>query len=342
MSNFLESNRLILRAPEPSDLHDILDLRQDSDVMQFVGQGRVETQAEVEQFLQAAIPYQNKHGFGFCSVFEKDTGEFVGQAGLFHLGFDDTQNDIEIAYRLKQKFWGKGYATELAEALIQWGFTHLNVEKLVALVWPGNVRSQHVLEKAGLIYQRLIHFRNREVLYFEIYKSDQISIENYNPLWPQMAKNEIAQLREIFPFDQILDIQHVGSTAIPNMRAKPIIDIQIAAKSLPDIKEIAINALVKLNYIYWAENPDPNRMFFVKDMPPFGKQRTVHLHIYEITNPHWIEKIKFRDYLLAHPDDAKAYEQLKIDLAKQYRHNREKYTLGKTEFIQNMIKSHTF
>lgn len=179
MSHFIETNRLILRAPQSSDLHDILALRQDSDVMQFVGQGRIETQAEVEQFLQAAIPYQNKHGFGFCSVFEKNSGEFVGQAGLFHLGFDETQKDIEIAYRLKQKYWGKGYATELAEALISWGFMHLTVEKLVALVWPGNVRSQHVLEKAGLTYQGIIHFRNREVLYYEIYKSDQILLEDY-------------------------------------------------------------------------------------------------------------------------------------------------------------------
>lgn len=339
MSDFLETNRLILKAPEPYDLHNILDLRQDKDVMQFVGQGRVETQAEVEQFLQAAIPYQQKHGFGFCSVFEKATGEFVGQAGLFHLGFDETQKDIEIAYRLKQKFWGKGYATELAEALIDWGFTHLPVEKLVAIVWPGNLRSQHVLKKAGLTYQGLIHFRNKEVLYYEIYKSDQISIEDYNPAWPQMAQNEILNLHEILPSDQILDIQHVGSTAIPHIRAKPIIDIQIAVKSLSDIKQIAIGKLPQLNYIYWAENPDPDRLFFIKDMPPFGKQRTFHVHICEIGNRHWIEKIKFRDYLIAHNDVAKAYEQLKIDLARKYPHHREKYTQAKTVFIQNIIKS---
>jgi RimJ/RimL family protein N-acetyltransferase len=172
MNNFLETNRLILKAPAQKDLHDILDLRQDSKVMQFVGRGRVETIDEVEQFLQIAIAYQTKYGFGFCSVFEKESGEFVGQAGLFHLGFDETQQDFEIAYRLKQKFWGKGYATELAKGLINWGFTHLTVEKLVALAWPGNVRSQHVLEKAGLTNKGLIHFRDREVLYYEIYKPD--------------------------------------------------------------------------------------------------------------------------------------------------------------------------
>jgi GrpB-like predicted nucleotidyltransferase (UPF0157 family) len=339
VNNFLETNRLVLAIPKFSDLPEILDLRQDSEVMQFVGQGRIETETDVKRFLEIAIPYQNKYGFGFCSVFKKDSGEFIGQAGLFHLGFDEDQKDIEIAYRLKKKFWGQGYATELAEALINWGFTHLAVEKLVAIVWPGNTRSQHVLEKAGLIYQGLIHFRDKELLFYEIYKADQITIEPYNPQWLQMAINEIAQLREILPADQILDIQHVGSTAIPNLSAKPVIDLQIAVASLADIKQTAITALEKLNFKYWAENPDPTRMFFVKDMPPFGKQRTFHVHISEITNKHWIEKIAFRDYLLSHPNDAKAYEQLKIDLAQQYRHHREKYTLAKTQFIQNIIQS---
>src|ERR1700733_5810827 len=124
MPIFLETDRLILRLPEPSDLNHLIALRSDPDVMKYVGKGVVQTKAEVERFLKIAIDYQEKHGFGFCSVFEKETGAFVGQAGLFHLSFYDEQPEIEIAYRLHKKFWGKGYGTELARALIQWGFTH--------------------------------------------------------------------------------------------------------------------------------------------------------------------------------------------------------------------------
>lgn len=333
MTIFLETERLILRAPQKSDLDDLIRLRTDPLVMQYVGNGLIQTKEQVEEFLTIAIAYQQKYGFGFCSVFEKESEQFIGQAGLFHLGFDDTQADIEIAYRLQQKAWGMGYATELAQALIAWGFTHLSVKKLVALAWPLNIRSQSVLEKSGMIYKGLINFRDREVLYYEIYKDDKIELVPYNSNWPKMAQDEINKLREILPKEHILDIQHVGSTAIANIQSKPIIDIQIAVDSLQVMKPIVINALKKLDYIYWSENPDIERMFFVKGMPPFGLKRTHHVHVSEMTCKHWLQKIRFRDYLLAYPEVAQAYEALKIELAKKYTYNREKYTQEKSAFI---------
>lgn len=87
-------------------------------------------------------PYFKKHGLAFFSVFEKETGVFVGEAGLFHLGFDDTQPDIELAYRLNTQFWNKGYATELAKALIKWGFEKHQLPKIIAMVYPDNERSR--------------------------------------------------------------------------------------------------------------------------------------------------------------------------------------------------------
>lgn len=334
---FFETNRLIVKKPALSDLNHLIALRSDPEVMQFVGNGLIQTKEDVAKFLGVAIAYQAQHGFSFGSVYEKASGEFVGQAGLFHLGFDDTQADIELAYRLHKKFWGKGYATELAEALIAWGFSHLDVKKLVALAWPDNMRSQRVLEKAGMIFKGVITFRDREVKYYEIYKNDLIELAAYNPHWPHMARVEIEQLRATLPCDHILEFQHVGSTAIPHIKAKPIIDIQIAVDSLSTIKPIAISALENLNYVYWYDNPDPQRMFFVKGMPPFGEKRTHHVHIYEPTSRHWSEKIKFRDYLIAHPEVAQEYEDLKLKLAAEYTHNREKYTQAKTEFINHVL-----
>src|SRR5262245_22435790 len=110
---FLETKRLLLKFPTPDDLMSLLQLRTNPEVMHYIGDGSVQTIEDVKRFLKTATSYQEKYGLGFCSVFEKDTGEFVGQAGLGHLGFDDTQPDIEVAYRLLPKFWGKGYATEL-------------------------------------------------------------------------------------------------------------------------------------------------------------------------------------------------------------------------------------
>ncbi len=97
MNIFLETERLILRLPVWSDLDNLIRLRSDPEVMKYLG-GFPHTQAQVERFLRIAIPYQEKYGFGFCSFFEKATGEFIGQAGLFHKGFYDEQPDIELAY----------------------------------------------------------------------------------------------------------------------------------------------------------------------------------------------------------------------------------------------------
>jgi RimJ/RimL family protein N-acetyltransferase len=174
MTIFLETKRLILKAPQISDLDNLIALRTDFDVMTYIRDGNIQTNEEVQEFLDTAIPYQEKHGIGFCSVFEKDSGEFVGQAGLLHLAFDDTQPNIEVGVRLHKKFWGKGYATELATCLIEWGFKHLSVNKLIAVIHPGNKASQKAALKAGFDKKdEKFLYREQEVFLFEIYKNKE-------------------------------------------------------------------------------------------------------------------------------------------------------------------------
>ncbi len=339
MTIFLETEHLILKEPEPSHLADLIALRADPDVMRFIGNnnGQPQPAPEVERFLKISIEYQKKYGFGFCSVFEKNTGEFVGQAGLFHLGFNEEQSEIEVAYRLHKKFWGRGYATELARALIHWGFENLPNDKLVGFVFPENIRSRRVLEKAGMMDMGKTEYRGHQVDYFEIYRNDLVTLVDYDDDWPIQAEHEIKKLSQILPKSHIIDIQHVGSTAIPGMLAKPIIDIQIAVDALSVFKAIAIDILKSHEYVYWAENPDPTRLFFVKGMPPYGTKRTHHIHIVEPNSPHWINKINVRDYLILHPETAREYAELKINLAKKYKYDREQYTEAKSEFVNKVL-----
>ncbi|OGO93656.1 MAG: hypothetical protein A3F10_06970 [Coxiella sp. RIFCSPHIGHO2_12_FULL_42_15] len=153
-----------------------------------------------------------------------------------------------------------------------------------------------------------------------------------------MAALEINKLYEILPKKHVIDIQHVGSSAIPGMLAKPIIDIQVAVDSLNNIKDEAITVLEATHYTYWKDNPDLTRMFFVKGMPPFGEKRTHHIHIVEPTSKHWQGKIAFRNYLIAHPEAAKEYEALKKNLAQLHTYDREQYTEEKTEFIVRILQ----
>ncbi len=338
MGIFLETKRLILKTAELSDLDLLVALRSDLEVMENTGYGGTQTKDEVKECLDFAIPYQKKHGMGFCLVFEKESGNFVGEAGLFHLLFDDTQPEIELGYHLHKKFRGKGYGTELVKALIRWGFQHLSVNKLISATYPDNTASQKVLQKAGFdcISKKQLP-DGKELFWYEIYKNDSIELVPYDSQWPKMAEDEIKKLQEILPAHYIIDIQHVGSTAIPGMLAKPIIDIQIIVDSLTAIKQTAIDLLKTYDYVYWAEDPDPEKMFFVKGMPPFGEKRTHHIHIIEPKSKRGQDRIIFRDYLIAYPEVADEYEQLKIKLAQEYIYDREQYTDAKTKFIDDIL-----
>lgn len=103
---------------------------------------------------------------------KKKSGYFVGRAGLIHLAYDDTQADIEIAYALTKAAWGKGYGVELAKAIINWGFQHLAVRKLLAVVNPDNDYSRRVLEKAKMHYVGCAHYGEKEVALYAIQKPE--------------------------------------------------------------------------------------------------------------------------------------------------------------------------
>lgn len=171
MSKFLETKRLIIHSPELSDLDNLSVLQSDPEVMRYIGQG-VRTKIEVADGMQHAINHYQKHGFSLGNVYEKETGAFVGRAGLIYLAFDDTQSDIEVGYALLAPYWNKGYATELSLALIKWGFQHLSVNHLVAVIQPKNDRSRRVLEKVGMRYIKQSLYRDIEVAFYQIDKNN--------------------------------------------------------------------------------------------------------------------------------------------------------------------------
>ena len=165
---------------------------------------------------------------------------------------------------------------------------------------------------------------------------DEIEIVEHNPNWANMFEQEAESIREVLRKDLIAEIQHIGSTAVPGLAAKPIIDIMVGLRDLSDGKSI-IKPLEELGYVYWADNPDPKKMFFVKGMPPYGKKRTHHVHVVEIDGEFWQRRL-FRDYLRIHPEEAKLYDKLKRDLAARFRDDREAYTEGKSDYIREVMK----
>lgn len=169
---------------------------------------------------------------------------------------------------------------------------------------------------------------------------EDVAISQYNPAWPQMFEQEKNHLLSYLPNELIKRIEHFGSTAVPNLSAKPIIDILVEVTSLEETKRKIVPILEGQGYDYFW------RPTFGDDTPPFHAwfikrdakgNRTHHIHMVESDFEHW-ERLLFRDYLIEHPDVAQEYQDLKLRLADNYPNDRIAYTNGKTEFIVRVTK----
>jgi GrpB-like predicted nucleotidyltransferase (UPF0157 family) len=166
--------------------------------------------------------------------------------------------------------------------------------------------------------------------------TDDVEIVPYDPAWPVQFAAEAARLCAVLDPALVLGIEHFGSTAIPGLAAKPIIDILVAVRSLAQAKATMIEPIIALGYVYWPDNPKSDRMFFVKGMPPYGERRTHHVHITEPGGEMWQRRLAFRDHLRANPAEASRYEALKRNLAAQFPADRERYTDAKTEYVEGV------
>jgi len=158
----------------------------------------------------------------------------------------------------------------------------------------------------------------------------RIEILNYNPVWPARFAKEKASLLEAIGH-WVMVIEHIGSTAVPGLGAKPIIDIMVGVHRLADARYcIAPLAAIGYEYVPQFEDEMPERRYFRKG----SQTRHFHLHMVERGSEFWQRHLAFRDYLCAHPEVVREYEALKRRLASRYGTDREGYTEAKTKFIR--------
>jgi len=130
----------------------------------------------------------------------------------------------------------------------------------------------------------------------------------------------------------VLDIHHIGSTAVKGISAKPIIDIAVEIKKF-NYGEYCVNPLKKLGYSYGGTNILPDRHYFYK-----GEPRTHQIHMYQVENKYLKEQLKFRDYLRKNDNARMEYQALKVKLSKAHKHNKYKYADEKTNFVKSILK----
>ena len=169
---------------------------------------------------------------------------------------------------------------------------------------------------------------------------EELTIVPYNPDWPRMFKLEKNHLFSCLPNDLVRRIEHFGSTAVPNLSSKPIIDMLVEVTSLEETKNRIVPILTFQGYEYfwrptWGDEVPPYYAWFIKRNSQ--GYRTHHIHMVEHDFEHW-DRLLFRDYLIEHPDSAKEYEIIKVRLAENFPNDRVSYTQAKTDFIMKVTQ----
>lgn len=164
-------------------------------------------------------------------------------------------------------------------------------------------------------------------------KMGSVIVEKYNPEWKNMYLAEEKILLKLFG-STALTIEHVGSTSIEGLSAKPIIDVAVGVENLEDFKLVMDNFLEEDGYS--IKDDSVNGEILVRKGSE--EDRTHFIHVMELNGDRYVETIVFRDHMRNNKDDVKAYEDLKLDLAQKYPEERKKYTAEKNEFIKNILE----
>jgi GrpB-like predicted nucleotidyltransferase (UPF0157 family) len=164
---------------------------------------------------------------------------------------------------------------------------------------------------------------------------DEILLTPYDPTWSALFENEASLLRRSFSGQEI-SIEHIGSTAVSGLDAKPIIDIMIGFQKMNP--NDVVEKIEALGYEHWKEDTFQHvRLFFIK-WGPVKKSRLMQIHATTIHNDFWNDQIAFRDSLRADHGLAKEYVLLKRKLAEKYQNDRDGYTSAKTKFVREVLR----
>ncbi len=159
----VETERLLLKTFTPAHLDDLYRLLSDPDVVKYVGNGKPCSRAETETALASFGKHWKRHGFGRWAIIGKDTQKLIGYGGLRML-FETP----EIVYHLAKEYWRRGLATEMARAVLRYGFEEHDFERIVAIAMPENKASIRVMEKIGMSYEGTANYYNIDVVQYAI------------------------------------------------------------------------------------------------------------------------------------------------------------------------------
>jgi GrpB-like predicted nucleotidyltransferase (UPF0157 family) len=162
-------------------------------------------------------------------------------------------------------------------------------------------------------------------------------IVDYDPRWPVLFEEERRRVLGAIRH-KVLALEHIGSTAVPGLGAKPIVDMMAGVRDSADADE-CVGLLQPLGYDDVTPEPGNPEWFYCLGTraPGQGEGEYIHLHLVKHVSDHWVRHLLFRDYLRTHPETAQRYFELKKRFAAQYGADRQGYTDAKTRFIESVV-----
>lgn len=164
-------------------------------------------------------------------------------------------------------------------------------------------------------------------------EQESVILSPHSPDWKLAFEQEQKFLQTLLG-EHVRDIYHIGSTAIPGLSAKPIIDILVALHNFSTVETFR-NILEEAGYEYWENGSNDIRVLFIKSQ---SEKRTHHIHFTEYESDEWKKAFAFWNYLRAESEALKEYEELKQRLAEQHPSDRDQYSKGKADFIKSIIR----
>jgi len=232
---------------------------------------------------------------------------------------------------------GRGVGTKLTEALAA-AAQDAGLHKLISKLFTDNAASVRLVERCRFSSVGLHRFHGqldgewRDVLVVERLLDEPIRLVPYDPSWPQRFAAERAALADAIGAWATGGIHHVGSTAVPGLDAKPIIDILVGVDSL-DASRDSFDHLAALGYLYAPYRIEEMHWF----CKPHPSRRTHHLHLVPTRSGRFRDELAFRDMLRSDGEFAQEYAALKHELAERFADDREAYTDAKSDFIRSVL-----
>jgi RimJ/RimL family protein N-acetyltransferase len=165
----IEKKRLLLRGWGEEDVEPYARMCADPEVMRFIGDGSTLNREQSGEQVSRFVRHWEEQGFGLWALEEKESGTFIGFAGLAHQeDWTEDRHKTEVGWRLDRAFWGRGLATEAAKASVTYGLETLGLERIISIIQPENTASRRVAEKAGLTSRGETRWRGTPVVWYAI------------------------------------------------------------------------------------------------------------------------------------------------------------------------------